>query len=38
VAGSCDHGDEPSGSITSELFLDELSDYHLLNKDSDPLS
>jgi hypothetical protein len=26
VAGSCEHGNEPSGSIKSEEFPDKLSD------------
>jgi hypothetical protein len=25
VAGSCEHGNEPSGSINDEEFLDQLS-------------
>jgi hypothetical protein len=33
VVGCCEHGNEPSGSIKSKEFLDELSDYHLLKKD-----
>jgi hypothetical protein len=33
VAGSCEHGNEPSGSIKGEVFLDLLSEYELL-KDS----
>jgi hypothetical protein len=27
VAGSCEHGNEPSGSIKGGKFLDELRDY-----------
>jgi hypothetical protein len=27
VAGSCEHGNEPSGSIKGKEFLDQLSDY-----------
>jgi len=38
VAGCCEHGNEPSGSINSGEFLDWLSDYHLLKTDSVPLS
>jgi hypothetical protein len=33
VAGSCEHGNEPSGSIKGGKFLDWLSDYQLLKKD-----
>jgi hypothetical protein len=35
VAGSCEHGNELSGSIKGGEFLDALSDYYLLRKDSD---
>jgi len=31
--GSCEHGNEPSGSIKSGEFLDQLNDYQLLKKD-----
>jgi len=31
--GSCEHGNEPSGSIKDGEFFDQLSDYQLL-KDS----
>jgi hypothetical protein len=31
VVGSCDHDNEPSGSIKRREFLDYLSDYQLLN-------
>jgi hypothetical protein len=34
LAGSCEHGNEPSGSIKGEEFLDYLSDQELLKKDS----
>jgi hypothetical protein len=34
VAGSCEHGDEPSGHIKGVEFLDQLSDCWLLEKDS----
>jgi len=27
VAGSCEHGNEPSGSINCGKFLEQLSDY-----------
>jgi hypothetical protein len=35
VAKSCEYGNEPSGSIKDEEFLDQLSDYQLL-KNSAP--
>jgi hypothetical protein len=38
VAGSCEHGNESSGSIKGVEFLDYLSDYQLPNKDSAPWS
>jgi hypothetical protein len=38
VAGSCEHGDEPSDSIKGGEFLGQLSDYQLLKKDSAPWS
>jgi hypothetical protein len=38
VAGSYEHGNEPSGSIKGGEFLDWLNDYYLLNKDSTPWS
>jgi hypothetical protein len=38
VAGSCEHGDEPSGYIKGGEFGDLLSDYQLLKKDSAPWS
>jgi hypothetical protein len=36
VAGCCEHGNEPPGSIKGEEFLDQLSDYKLLKNDSAP--
>jgi hypothetical protein len=36
MAGSCEHGNEPSISIKGGEFLDYLSDYQLLKKDSAP--
>jgi len=38
VAGSCEHGNEPSGPIKGGEFLDKLSDYLLLKKVPDPWS
>jgi len=35
VAYSCEHGNEPSSSVKGGEFLDQLSDYQLLKKDSD---
>jgi len=35
LAGLCEHGNEPPGSIEGGIFLDCLSDYQLL-KDSSP--
>jgi hypothetical protein len=32
--GSCEHGNELSGSINDREFLNQLSDYQLLKKDS----
>jgi hypothetical protein len=29
VAGLCEHGDEPSGSIRKQFFFDKLSDNQL---------
>jgi hypothetical protein len=37
VACSCEHGNEPSGSINGGEFLEEVSDYYILNKVSVPL-
>jgi hypothetical protein len=34
VTGSFEYGNEPSGSIKGEEFLDQLSNYLLLKKDS----
>lgn len=38
MAGSCGHGDEPSGYIKCLGFLEWLSDCWLLTKDSAPWS
>jgi hypothetical protein len=38
VAGCCEHGNEPSGSIRDEEFLDWLSKCQLLKKDTVPWS
>jgi hypothetical protein len=38
VAGPCDHGNEPPASVKGEEFLDYLSDYQRLKKDSAPWS
>jgi hypothetical protein len=32
LLGSCDHGNETSGSIKVETFLDQLGYYQFLNK------
>jgi hypothetical protein len=32
----CKHDNNPSGSINSRIFLDQLSDCHILKKDSAP--
>jgi hypothetical protein len=37
VAGSCEHCNEPSGSIKGGEFFYQLSDCQLLKKDSVPL-
>jgi len=37
MAGCCEHGTEPSGSIKSREFLELPNDYYLLN-DLAPLS
>lgn len=37
VAGSCKHGNEPSGTIKDWEFLAQLSDYQLLNEDDSAL-
>jgi hypothetical protein len=36
--GSCEHGNEVSGSIKWEEFVDLMSDYWFLKKDSTPWS
>jgi hypothetical protein len=36
AADSCEHGNKPSVSIEGGEFLDWLSDYQLLKKDSAP--
>jgi hypothetical protein len=36
MAGFCENGNEPSGSIKGREFLDYLSDCQLLKKDSAP--
>jgi hypothetical protein len=36
VMNSCEHGNEPSGSIKDGEFFDYLCDYQLLKKDSAP--
>jgi hypothetical protein len=33
VAGCCEHGNDPSGSIKSGKYLDQLRDYWLVKKD-----
>jgi hypothetical protein len=38
VTGCCEHGNEPSVSIKGGEFLDQLSEYFLLKKDSAPWS
>jgi hypothetical protein len=38
VAGRCEHGNEPSGSIKGEELLDQLSDSYLLKKEYAPFS
>jgi hypothetical protein len=34
VAGSCEHDNEPSGSIKGVEILDQMSDHQLLKKES----
>jgi hypothetical protein len=34
VSGFCEHGDELSGFIKGKRFLDQLSDWYLLKKES----
>jgi hypothetical protein len=36
VSGSCEHGNEPVGSVKGRTFFDQLSDYQLPKKDSAP--
>jgi hypothetical protein len=36
VEGSCEYGNEPSGSITFWEILEKLSDWRLLKEDSAP--
>jgi hypothetical protein len=36
VKGSCEHGNEPSGSIKGGEFLDRLSDHKIRKKDCAP--
>jgi len=36
MAGSCERCNEPSGCIKCGEFLEVLSDYYLLKKDSSP--
>jgi hypothetical protein len=38
VAGTCEQSDEPSRSIKGGQFLEYLSEYYLLKKDSAPWS
>jgi hypothetical protein len=38
VQGSCDHGNESSGSITCWEVLEELCDWRIVKKSSAPLS
>jgi hypothetical protein len=38
VAGCCEYGDEPSGSIKYGEFLEQLMTFYLLRKDSAPWS
>jgi hypothetical protein len=38
VTGSCGHGNETSGSTKGGEFLDYLSNYQLIKKDSAPWS
>jgi hypothetical protein len=38
VAGSCEHDNEPSGSIKGGEFLDQLNDYQDLKDESVPWS
>jgi hypothetical protein len=36
MVGSFEHGNEPAGSIKGGEFLDHMSDYQILKKDSAP--
>ena len=38
MAGTCEYGDEPSGSIKCGEFLDLLKNFWLLRKDCHPWS
>ena len=38
AAGSCEHGNETSGSIKGKDLFDQLSDHQRLEKDFAPLS
>jgi hypothetical protein len=37
VAGSCEHGCEPSGSVKDGEIYDKVNDYQLIKKDSCPM-
>jgi hypothetical protein len=37
VVGSCEYGNEPSFSTKDEESLDQLGDYQVLKKDSEPV-
>jgi hypothetical protein len=37
VAGCCENGNEPLGSVTCGELIDQLSDYYLVKKDSTEL-
>jgi hypothetical protein len=36
VTCACEHGNEPPDFIKGEVFLDQVSDYQVLKKDSSP--
>jgi hypothetical protein len=36
MSGSCEHGNEPLGSVKDGKFLDQLNNYQLLKKYSAP--
>jgi hypothetical protein len=38
VAGCCEHGDKPPGSVKDDEFLDKLNEYYLLKNKSAPWS